>query len=145
MAAEALAVLAKTLTEITTTLMKMAAEDQTRQRLGELIVRVADCVSAIADDIEASKHSTERCGELSAYVHHLNGIIAKQINQDTANQMTFWLRNVEAVPGVAKLDIGTRILSEVKPRWTKHRRFEQAEEVRRIAGTIRGLGNMIHV
>jgi hypothetical protein len=142
---ETLLVLPKVLTDVAVALLKLAAEDRTRQRLAELMGKVADCVTAIADSIEAGKLSTERCAELSAYVLHLHGLVAKETDENTADKLTFWLRHVEAVPGVARVEIGALVLSEVKPRWTKHGRFEQAEEVRKIAGMIRGVGNLINV
>jgi hypothetical protein len=114
---DALCSLPKALIELATGLLKLKKDDHTRQRLADLLGSAADCVSAIGDSIEKGVHATERCAELDTYIAHLHKLVTKETNEETARRLTFWLKHVEAVPGVAAVDIGQRIASDVKPGW----------------------------
>jgi hypothetical protein len=140
-----LAGLPATLSTLTVGLLKLKQDKGTRQRLADLLGKVADCVSDIGKSIEGGVHATERCSELKAYIVHLHKLVADETDEKTANTLTFWLEHVEAVPGYAKIDIEIELLTEVKPRWTKRHRREQANAVKEIAGQIRGVGNLLNV
>src|SRR5450631_3655843 len=130
---EFLATLPAALSTLTVGFLKLKQDNQARQRLAELLGKVADCVSAIGQSVEDGVHATERCAELKAYVAHLHKFVADHSDEKTADNFTFWLRHVEAVPGYAKIDVETELLTEIKPRWTKRRRLEQANEVKDVA------------
>lgn len=142
---ELLSSLPKVLVDLAVGLLKLRGDDRTRQRLADLLCNVADCVAGIGSNIEAGVHDATRCAELSTYIAHLGKLVAEETDQRTADQLTFWLKHVQAVPGYAKIDVEARILSEVKPKWSASKRFQQAQEVKEIAGIIRGVGNLVCV
>lgn len=137
--------LPKSLLDLALGLLKIKRDDRTRQRLADLLCSVADCVSSIGDSIEARVHSTERCAELHAYILNLHRLVAEETDEATANKLTFWLKHVADVPGVAKIDFGKIIETQTAPAWRKSRRFEQTESIKQVAGMIRGIGNLVRV
>jgi hypothetical protein len=143
--ADGVITLAKLLGELAVALLKRKKDDGVRQRLADLLCQVADCVSSIGDAVQNGALATERCLELDTYITHLHSLVAKETDDETASQLTFWLKHVEAVPSFARSDIGSRILAETKPTWSRGKRFQQAEEVRQIAGIIRAFGNLVRV
>jgi len=142
---EALLTLSKVLIDLSVALLKKKGEDRTRQRLADLLCQVGDCVLKIGENIQAKRHSAELCGELNVYVGLLDQLVAEETNEETARQLTFWLKNVAEAPGFSRVDLGAVIESEVRPRWTDHHRFEQSQQVKEIGGIIRGVGNLIRV
>lgn len=142
---EYLSWLPKSLIDAVIGLLKIKNDDRTRQRMADLLVDVGDCVEAIGANVRDGKHSEERCGELKAYIAHLQNVIATETDERTARQLTLWLDHVGEVPGAAKIDIQSTVLAEVKPRWTQATRYEQADRVLAIAGAIRGVGNLLRV
>lgn len=145
MEVSALLTFSKLLADVALGLLKNKKDDRTHQRLADLLNSIADCVSSIGDSIQNAVHATEKCAELDMYVVHLQSLVAGETNEETAAQLVFWLKHVGAVPGAARIDIGQRIKSEVRPGWSKTKRFEHAEEVREIAGIIRAFGNLVRV
>jgi hypothetical protein len=141
----ALLTLPKLLAELAVGLLNRKKDDGTRQRLGDLLCQVADCVSSIAKSIEEGVLPTERCLELDTYAAHLHKLVGKETDEQTADRLTFWLQHVSAVPGIAQVNFGQRVLSETKPSWTKGKRFEHAQGAREIAGIIRAVGNLVRV
>jgi hypothetical protein len=137
--------LPKLLADLAVGLLKVKKDDRTRQRLADLLADVANCVSQIADAVDKGIHSDERCAELDTYVVHLRDLVAKEVNEETARQLTFWLKHVADAPGHAAEDIGHRIVAETKPRWTRHGRFAQSRDIHEIAGVIRAVANLVRV
>src|SRR5437879_1130753 len=123
MDANALLTLSKLLGELAVALLKRNKGDGVRQRLADLLCQVAGCVSSIGDSVQNGVLATERCLELDTYIAHLHSLVAKETDDQTANQLTFWLKHVEAVPGAARSDIGSRVLAETRPTWSRSKRF----------------------
>jgi hypothetical protein len=64
-------------------------------------------------DTEAVRHMLLSCAELDTCIVHLHSLVETETDEKTARQLTFWLRHVESVPGVAAQDIGQRLIQEV--------------------------------
>jgi hypothetical protein len=74
-----------------------------------------------------------------------NDLVKSEAGEKVADKLRIRLRRVEFVPFFSEEDIGRLIETETKPRWWRVSRFEQAEEIRQIAGTIRAIGNLARV
>ena len=135
--------LPEALIKVASGLLEVKHDDHTRERLGDLLFGIADCISAIAENIEAGRYSAERCSELDVYVGHLHELIASETDEKTADALTFCLRYADEAPGFWREDIGKRILSQVTPPWRRSRRVVEAVKVREIAGTIRGVSVLV--
>lgn len=131
------------LTAIAGTVVKWKRDDGTRARLAELLIQVSDCVLTIGANIASGKTSAAQCGELSVYVQHLHALLANATDQKTADRLVFWLKHVEAVPGYAEVEISRRIQFAVEPSWWNSKRIEQSAEVKKIAGILRGIANIV--
>jgi hypothetical protein len=142
---DALLTLTEALADVALGPLNLKKDDRTRQRLADLLCSIGDCVSAIGDSIAHGEHATEKCAELDLYVIHFRDLLKGESDEQTAAQLTFWLNHLEVVPGFAAQDIGSRLITEIKPSWTKHGRLAQSQEVREIAGIVRALGNFVRV
>ena len=136
--------LPKALADLVTSYLKLRGDDRARQRLADLLGRVADCVSAIGNNIAEGTHSAELCSELQSYIENIHQFIAREIDERTATKLTFWLQHVEAVPGYARLRLSD-LAEEVHPPWLASTRKTRAEELQAIAGAIRGVSAMIRI
>lgn len=142
---ELLLSLPKFLIKFALCLLTRKVNDRTRKRLAGLLCHVSDCVSAINDNIQNGAHPAEQCAELDTYVANLHSLVAKETDEAAAIKLTFWLKHVEAVPDYAEMDFGSMIEAETKTNWSKSKRLKQSQEVKEIAGIIRGIGNFVHV
>lgn len=113
---EAMLSLPKALLDLAVSLFNIKNDDRTRQRLADLLGNVADCVQTIGDNIYNGVHDISACAELDAYIDHLHELVAEEIDEKTADQLTFWLKHVSEVPGYAAENIGIRIHSAAKPK-----------------------------
>ncbi|MGH8602432.1 MAG: hypothetical protein ACREXR_06545 [Gammaproteobacteria bacterium] len=137
--------LPKALADAALGLLKIKSDDRTRQRLADLLCTIADCISAIADGVEKAHHTKEKCAELSTYALNLDDLVKSEVGEDVAHKPTVRLRRVEFVPSFSEDDIGSLIETETKPKWWRVSRFEQSQEIRQIAGTVRAIGNLVRV
>lgn len=137
--------IAKTFTEGALGILKLRADDRTRQRLADLLGQASDCVLAISTAIHQGTHAADRCGELAGYIAHIHALVEKETDERTADHLTFWLEHVEAVPGVARVELGKMIENNARPLWSKAARNEQSQSIAEIAGLIRAVGNLLRV
>jgi hypothetical protein len=137
--------LPKILVDLCVNLLKIKKDDRTKQRLADLLSQVADCISKISDNVFEGVHDSEVCGELDIYIAHLHKLVEKETNEETAKQLTFWLKNVAEVPGYCQIQYGKVIVHEAKPSTNSELRFQQGCDIRNIAGIIRGLSNLMRV
>jgi len=142
---DALLTLTEALADVALGLSKLKQDDRTRRRLADLFCSIGDCISAIGDSIAHGEHATEKCAEVDLYVVHLHDLLKGESGEQTAAQLTFWLKHLEVDPGFAAQGIGLHLITEVKPSSTKHGRLAQSEEVREIAGIVRAFGNFVRV
>lgn len=137
--------LPKTMIDLSLGLLKIKKDDRTRQRLGDLLCSIAECVEAIGEAVASGQHPTSRCAELETYILNIHTFVANETDERTADRLTLWLKYVDEVPGVSKIDIQSVVESETKPRWRKSYRVEQSEKIKRVAGMVRGIGNLVRV
>ena|SRR3990167_4328793 len=142
---EFLALLPKALLDIALGLLKIKKDDRTRQRLADALSSVAKCISDIGDAIEANQHPTKLCGELDAYIAHLESFVERETDTETAKMLILWLRHVAEVPGLSRIDIEQVMIAATMPKWSQHQRFEQAESVQQIAGLVDGIAKLIRI
>jgi hypothetical protein len=137
--------LPKTMIDLSLGLLKIKKDDRTRQRLGDLLCSIAECVEAIGELVASGQHPASRCAELETYILSVHAFVADETDERTADHLTFWLKHVAEVPGISKIDIQSVVESENKPRWSKSYRFEQSEKIKEVAGMVRGVGNLVRV
>lgn len=137
--------LPKLLLDLCVDLLKIRSDDSTKQRLAEVLDEVASCVSKIGDNVFAGIHDEELCAELDVYIQRIHNLVEKHVDVETAEKLTFFLKNVAEVPGYCKIEYGKMIVHEVKPEKRQDERFSQGHNVKSIAGTIRGVANLLKV
>jgi hypothetical protein len=142
---DALLALPKALVDIAVKLFRIKKDDRTKQRLADLLAQVAECVERVAANIYDGIHDPSVCSELDVYIDQLYALVAKEIDEETAFRVTFLLKHVDEAPTVVQQNIGSRIYQEAKPKITLSGRFQQSQSVREIAGTIRGIANLVRV
>lgn len=140
---ELLASLPKIVSDVAIALLKQRNNNQVRERLGDLLRKVADCVSSIGTAIKAGDDPAEECAELDVYIHHLEQFVSKECSDATAKQVIFWLTHVAEAPGIGRATLTPILTREAKPKWLAWRRERQGEDVLRIAGYIRAIGNLV--
>ena len=129
------------LAEIAVKLFSLWEPGQKRERVGELLLNIADCIERMGSKIENREIPTIECAELKQYVDGLYKHIKDETNEETARSITLELYISEAVPGYYNRDYERDLYGETKPRLF-HRK-KHLNEIRRIAGEIRGIGNRV--
>jgi hypothetical protein len=137
--------LPKTLMDLAFGLVKMKQDDRTRQRLADLLERVANCVDGIADGVQNRTHPTSLCAELDAYIANIEAFVKSEIGEDEGRRLTLWLRHVGEVPGIARVDVQRTLVELSRPSWSLSRHAEKADSLREIGGLIRGTANLLRV
>ncbi len=137
--------LPKLLLDLCVNLLKIRSDDNTKQRLAEVLDDVATCVSNIADNVFEEVHDEELCAELDVYIERLRGLVEKHVDSETADKLTFWLNHVAEVPGYCKIQYGKVIVHEVEPEKGHDERFRQGQNIKSTAGTIKGISNLLKV
>ncbi len=124
---------------------RSAATQAKKQRFADLVERIAECTKKIGDSIYEGNHATVQCAEISRYVDHIKSLALEVTDKETADNLLFWLYYVEAVPSAAKRNVENDLAGEIKPPWTKHRRYIQSREVLEISGTLNAVANLLRV
>lgn len=137
--------LAQFLLETASKLLLRNNDPGTKQRLGDLLIEISGCIEEIAVSVQRKERPSQRCTELATYLRGIEPIAERAVDKEFAKSIMFWLEHVEAVPGVAKIDLESTIQRESKPRWTEAERYRQAEELKNVAAMIKATGNLVRV
>lgn len=123
-----------------------SAEDKAKKiRFADLLERVAACIESIGISISQGEHPVQQCAELTEYLKKIQSLSEEIVDKKTSDKIFFWLYHVEAVPGVAVIDMKREITLESKPPWSKSKRQLQSQRVLEISGSLKATANLLRV
>ena len=123
-----------------------SSEDKAKKiRFADLLERIAGSIEAIGMCISQGEHPIQQCSELTEYLKKIQSLSEEIVDKKTSDKIFFWLYHVEAVPGVAVIDMKRELLLESKPPWSKSKRRLQSQRVLQISGSLKATANLLRV
>ncbi|WP_193166148.1 hypothetical protein [Microbulbifer hainanensis] len=114
-------------------------------RFSELLERIAECIEAIGVSISQGEHPVQQCAELTEYLKKIQLLSEEIVDKKMSDKIFFWLYHVEAVPGVAVIDMKRELTLESKPPWSKSKRQLQSQRILEISGSLKASANLLRV
>lgn len=123
-----------------------SVEDRAKKiRFADLLERIATCIEAIGTSISQDEHPIQQCAELTEYLKKIQLLSEEIVDKNTSDKIFFWLYHVEAVPGVAVIDMKRELTLESKPSWSKSKRLLQSQKILEISGSLKATANLLRV
>lgn len=123
-----------------------SAENKAKKiRFADLLERIAACIEAIGMSVSQGEYPVQQCAELTEYLTKIQSLSEEIVDKKTSDKLFFWLYHVEAVPGVAVIDMKRELVLESKPPWSKSKRHLQSQRVLEISGSMKATANLLRV